>query len=305
MIRLLVLAGILVLIFGCNSSSRELLVNGTTYQITHPPGTKEIESNIYVDERELNNIDYKEYLFWLGRTYGHDSNEYIEAQPDTTVWNLASEELQKNMRSYFDDMKYSSFPVVGINLSQGKKYTSWRTERVAEMILIMRGYIEISIEQNRETHFTIERYMTGKYKWTKKQAEKMLFPIYKIPTQTEWEKYILADVEEQIKSDKVFKGNSKLVKKGADLYNLKNKNKPKEMEGPKSRKGYGKTSKGLIHIIGNVSEMIFSEKKSMGGNWTMDLENIKKHKGETFKQANYYTGLRNICRWEEKILIRE
>jgi hypothetical protein len=305
MIRLFVLLGILVLILSCNNSSRELLVNGTNYKIFHPPGTKEIELNIYVDESELSNIGYKEYLFWLERTFGNESKEYTEAQPDITVWKQASEELQKHMKSYFDDMEYISYPVVGINLSQGEKYTIWRTERVAEMILIMRGYIEVSPSQNRETHFTIEKYMSGKYQWTKKQAKKMLFPIYKIPTQTEWEKYILNDVAEQIKSDKEFKGNSKLIRKGFDLYNLKNKNKSKGIEGPKSRNGYGQTSKGLTHIIGNVSEMVISENKSMGGNWTMDLEDISKYQGEKFEQANYYTGLRNICTWEEKVFVSE
>lgn len=304
MIRLFVLLGVFVLIIGCKTTSKKLFVNGENYKIYNPPGTKEIESNVYVDEAELSNIDYKEYLFWLMRTYGLESEEYLEARPDSTVWKLASDELQKNEREYFQEVKYISHPVVGINLSQGKKYTTWRTNRVAEMILIMKGYIKTVPNQNRETQFTIEKYMSGKYKWTIKQAKKMVFPIYTIPTITDWEKYILIDVTDQVRNDKEFKGNKKLVNKGLDFYNLKKLNRSNKIEvGPKNRIGYAKTSKGLTHVLGNVSEMINSENISMGGNWTTELEGIKMYKGEIFDQANYYTGLRNICRWEERVLV--
>lgn len=172
------------------------------------------------------------------------------------------------------------------------------------MLLIRKGYIEISTEQKGDNHFTIERYMSGKYKWTKKQAKKMIFPIYKIPTKTDYEKYILNDVAEQMKNDKEFEGNKKLVKKGLDLYNLKNPNNTKKIKvGPKDRIGYAKTSKGLTHVIGNVSEMVSSANKSMGGNWTTELKDLDEE--ENFDQANYYTGLRNICRWEERVLVNE
>lgn len=304
--KLIVALGALVLIFGCNNSSKSLLINGNNYKIFNPPATKEVASNIYIDEAELTNIDYKEYLFWLKRTYGKDSNEYKEAQPDLTVWRKANVKLRKNESEYFQDSKYNSHPIVGINLSQGKKYSKWRSDRVAEMMLITKGYVEISVEQKRDNHFTIERYMSGKYKWTKKQVKKMAFPIYKIPSKNDWENYILNNVDEQLKKDREFKGNKKLVKQGGDLYNVKINNPSDEIiEGPKVGKGYAKTAKGLTHVIGNVSEMINSDNKSMGGNWTIELKDIDINKGENFEQANYYTGLRNICQWEERVLVNE
>ena len=301
--RLVLLFSVFVLIIGCNTTAKKLIINGNIYEIYNPPATKKIESNVYVDVAEISNIDYKEYLYWIKRIHGFDSKEFFDAGINTSVWKLASEELQKYESEYFKDEKYNNHPVVGINLSQGENYTNWRSDRVAEMLLIRKGYIEISPEQKKDNHFTIERYMSGKYKWTKKQVEKMAFPIYKIPTQTDYEKYILNDVAEQMKNDKEFEGNKKLVKKGLDLYNLKklNGSNTKE-EGPKNRIGYAKTSKGLTHVIGNVSEMISSENKSMGGNWTTELKDIKTSNGENFVQENYYTGLRNICIWEERVL---
>ena len=51
-------------------------------------------SSFYMDETEVANIDYKEYLFWTKRVFGESYPEvYVNALPDTLVWR---EELSYN-----------------------------------------------------------------------------------------------------------------------------------------------------------------------------------------------------------------
>ncbi|HHH50723.1 MAG TPA: gliding motility lipoprotein GldJ, partial [Saprospiraceae bacterium] len=51
-------------------------------------------SSFYMDETEVSNIDYKEYLYWLRRVFGESYPEVlINAFPDTLVWR---EELSYN-----------------------------------------------------------------------------------------------------------------------------------------------------------------------------------------------------------------
>ena len=45
-------------------------------------------SSFYMDENEVTNLDYREYLYWLRRVYDYDyyPEIYRSALPDTLVW---------------------------------------------------------------------------------------------------------------------------------------------------------------------------------------------------------------------------
>ena len=44
-------------------------------------------SSFYIDETEVANVHYREYLYWLGRTFKADFPEiYRRAFPDSMVW---------------------------------------------------------------------------------------------------------------------------------------------------------------------------------------------------------------------------
>ena len=49
-------------------------------------------SSFYMDQTEVSNLDYLEYVYWLNRVFGKDCPERVtKALPDTTVWrNLLS-----------------------------------------------------------------------------------------------------------------------------------------------------------------------------------------------------------------------
>ena len=43
-------------------------------------------SSFYMDETEVANVDWLEYLYWLRRTFPDDRELYYNALPDTLVW---------------------------------------------------------------------------------------------------------------------------------------------------------------------------------------------------------------------------
>jgi sulfatase modifying factor 1 len=89
-----------------------------------------------MDETEVSNINYREYLHWLKKRYVSYPEVYRKALPDTLVWR---EELAFNeplVETYFRHPSYDDYPVVGVNWLQANDYCKWRSSRVNEMILI-------------------------------------------------------------------------------------------------------------------------------------------------------------------------
>jgi formylglycine-generating enzyme len=160
-------------------------------------------SSFYMDETEVANIDYREYLDWLDRVYGSQYPEVLaKALPDTLVWR---EELSYNepfVENYFRHPSYDDYPVVGVNWLQANEYAKWRTDRVNEMILIERGILNPDPEQKNEAVFNTESYLAGQYQGNVRKNKKdlrtgtersvryedgILLPSYRLPTEAEWE----------------------------------------------------------------------------------------------------------------------
>ena len=100
--------------------------------------------SFYMDETEVTNKMYIEYLDWLKRVFsdGNGINPiYESALPDTLVW--------RNQLGYYDDMvnnylrhpAFRTHPVVGVSWQQANNFAKWRTNRVNELILEEKGWI--------------------------------------------------------------------------------------------------------------------------------------------------------------------
>jgi len=168
-------------------------------------------SSFYMDEYEVTNVDYREYLYWLRRVYDYDyyPEIYNSALPDTLVWRdkLGYNELY--VENYLRHPAYNFYPVVGVTWIQAMKFCAWRTDRVNEQILIDEGVLNVMPDQKDADHFNTEVYLykPGEYTQQNKKGlpdlnpespygkegrpvrveDGILLPKYRLPTEAEWE----------------------------------------------------------------------------------------------------------------------
>ncbi|MDD5696038.1 MAG: SUMF1/EgtB/PvdO family nonheme iron enzyme, partial [Bacteroidales bacterium] len=88
-------------------------------------------NSFYMDETEVANVDYLEYLYWLGRVFGADYPEVLrKALPDTLVWRDRLAFNEPFVTTYLRHPSYKNYPVVGVSWVQANDYCVWRTDRV-------------------------------------------------------------------------------------------------------------------------------------------------------------------------------
>lgn len=164
-------------------------------------------SSFYMDETEVTNLHWLEYLHWLERIYGDSYPEIVnKALPDTLVWREKMEYNEPFVEYYLRHPAYRDYPVVGVNWLQANDFCAWRTDRVNELILIREGLLLHSPEsQVDEDHFTTDAYFAGQYEGEKaadgvpdlrpassgyrnvRMEDGILLPRYRLPTEAEWE----------------------------------------------------------------------------------------------------------------------
>lgn len=109
------------------------------------PNQQHVQS-FYMDETEVTNLMYMEYLDWLKTVFPPDQenykNIYEGASPDTLVWRnrLGYNETMTN--NYLRHPAYANYPVVGVNWIQAVEFSKWRTDRVNENTLEQQGYLK-------------------------------------------------------------------------------------------------------------------------------------------------------------------
>ena len=161
-------------------------------------------SSFYMDETEVRNIDYREYLYWLKRVFGADYPEvYKKALPDTLGWRSRLAYNEPYVEYYLRHPAYNDYPVVNVSWLQATDYAAWRTDRVNEIILIREGLFEHNPNQFNEDNFNTKAYLNGQYESGKRVdglidldpnketrnvrvEDGILLPEYRLPTEAEW-----------------------------------------------------------------------------------------------------------------------
>jgi formylglycine-generating enzyme required for sulfatase activity len=162
-------------------------------------------STFYMDETEVTNHFWLEYLTWLERIYGELNSEIVErALPDTLAWREKLAYNEPLVKYYLRHPAYRDYPVVGVSWRQANEFCKWRTDRVNEGILIREGLlVDNPYGQSDVEHFTTEAYFNNQYVGTGEvegvksygQSEYrdialedgLLLPDYRLPTEAEWE----------------------------------------------------------------------------------------------------------------------
>jgi len=182
--------------------------------------------SFYIDETEVTNIMYLEYLDWIKAVFPQNEEKYKRlyegALPDTLVWRNQLGYVEELTTNYLRHPAYAEYPVVGVNWIQAVQYLEWRTDRVNEFILereafvqkdvrfttdVENGQVDVNSTFNTETYLRRpETTYGGKIdsiagkKGIKNDSinvyagvdKGILLPAYRLPTESEWEYAALA-----------------------------------------------------------------------------------------------------------------
>ncbi|MBP7497714.1 MAG: SUMF1/EgtB/PvdO family nonheme iron enzyme [Bacteroidales bacterium] len=162
-------------------------------------------ASFYMDQTEIRNLDYLEYLYWVHRVFGTDYPEvYKKALPDTLVWREKLAYNEPWVLYYFRHPAYREYPVVGVSWTKAANYCQWRTDRVNEYILVREGILKMDPNQSNEENFNTDAYLAGQYEGMVKNdlvdlnptgtgtrkvkmEDGIILPNYRLPTEAEWE----------------------------------------------------------------------------------------------------------------------
>lgn len=167
-------------------------------------------SSFYMDQTEITNFQWMEYLYWISRAYNETyPMVYKNALPDTLVWRSKLGDNEKFVDYYLRHPAYRDYPVVGVSWLQANDFCKWRTDRVNEYILIREGVLGFNIEQRDDATFNTEAYYANQYEegliknvkdldpsnldgkklGTRivRMEDGILLPRYRLPTEAEWE----------------------------------------------------------------------------------------------------------------------
>lgn len=278
-------------------------------------------NSFYMDETEVTNFHYLEYIFWLNKAFdGENPIIAKKALPDTLVWRSKLSYNEPMVNYYLRYPAYRDYPVVGVNWLQATEYCKWRSDRVNEMILIREGLMKNSnLKKGGEDVFNTEAYLLGLTtidikkqlkdytpggkKRDVKMEDGILLPVYRLPTESEWEyasvAYRTASYNENVDSRKIYPWAGLTLRRN-DAEKTRGRMYANYVRGRGDYKGiagnlndnssytsavkdkfYIPNDFGLYHMAGNVSEWVMDVYRPLSLEDNSDLNSFRGNVYET------------------------
>ncbi|MBI3509682.1 MAG: SUMF1/EgtB/PvdO family nonheme iron enzyme [Bacteroidetes bacterium] len=215
-----------------------------------PPGTVWLRDSVFIDETEIRNLDWLEYLYWTSRVR---KENYAALLPDTLVWkNSCIDSSFKNYTQfYLHHPSYRNCPVAGISYEQAIAFCKWRTDRVNEYYMVKLDHYAWP-QADSLTHYT-ERVR------------------YRLPTKAEWEYAASGGLNSGMYPygfENTYDKRNMVCSNTKEMYDMFRTHKDvlyKVKGGTSVMLRYGPTQEvysgkpnsfGIYNLLGNVSELI-------------------------------------------------
>lgn len=230
--------------------------------VLRDPTVVKVNDTLYAGISEVSLYQWKQFLFesQKGASMNKADRKYVEK--DSLYWKSVSKRFGGISSDYFLSPEYSMCPVVGISYEEAVAFCDWVTLKVRS------------------------QFKNG-YQYT-----------YRLPTESEWEH--IASCENN--SDK----NNKKIK---SIYNTSDKtisesDLPRKFQKNSYCCNYDfrlfsiydsqKNDCGLIHVKGNVSEMVQEKNISKGGSYQQTLFECDLSNKQQYSKPELWLGFRYI-----------
>ena len=256
------------------------------FKVIQPPSCVHLTNNLFIDEAEITNIDYQEFLFYLKR----DSTEetFNKALPPLEIYDFGEAD-------YFTSQQYRFFPIVGLTHEQATDYCKWRSQFVTRLYktqykknvnfkfrLPTEREWELAASNgldNSKHKYGVEGQKTISYRINKKATGFILDKIQTTKSEVEVSRDILNsgiinDLPFNVKRDLPY-----FLKFGTPYYTY----------------SFYRNDYGIYNMIGNVAEMTYEKGIAKGGSFKDDLSNSKITDKRNYIGPTDDIGFRCIC----------